>query len=431
MLMWVVDAARQVGCQRIFVVVGHGAEKVQASITGEDIFWVHQHEQLGTGHALGQAEAQIEQPALLLVLSGDVPLVSAKTLETLAQAADQGWGALAVAELEEPGSLGRVLGGPAGCLERIVEASDASEDELACRLVNAGIYALPSEIFDHLRRLRPENAKGEYYLTDALGAAASAGDAIRLSTLEDPTEAFGINDRRDLARVHRALLRRHLDTLMKQGVTILEPDRTTIEPTVCVGADTVIHPDVSLLGHTHIGERVVLHQGSWLVDAQVANDVEIKPYSLLDNTQVASHCTVGPFARLRPASVLLEGARVGNFVELKKTRLGARSKVSHLTYLGDTDVGEDANIGAGVVTCNYDGVNKHRTEIGEGAFVGSDTMLIAPVKVGPGSTTGAGSVITQDVPAGALAVGRARQRNVPEWKRRGKKAAPVDGSSQD
>lgn len=420
MIEWVVDAARQGGCTRILIVVGHGADEVRSQVSGEDIFWVHQKEQLGTGHALAQAEALVKGSALLLVLSGDVPLVSPTTLDALASSAAEGWGAMAVAELEEPGSLGRVIG-QADRLERIVEASDASEEELACRLVNAGIYALPSEIFDHLRTLRPENAKGEYYLTDALGAAVATGDSIRLFTLDDPAEAFGVNDRRDLARVHRTLLRRHLDTLMQQGVTILEPDRTTIEPTVCVGADTVIHPDVSLLGHTRVGDRVVLHQGAWLCDAEVADDVEIKPYTLLDNARVASHCTVGPFARLRPASVLLEGARVGNFVELKKTLLGARSKASHLTYLGDAEVAEDANIGAGVVTCNYDGVSKHRTDIGAGAFVGSDTMLVAPVKVGRGATTGAGSVITKDVPDEALAVGRARQRNIPEWKRPTKK----------
>ena len=436
MLEWVVEAARQAGCHRILIVVGHGADEVQATVTGDDLGWVQQEEQLGTGHALAQAAGQVKAPALLLVLSGDVPLVSAQTLAALARAAEEGWGAMAVAEVEAPGSLGRVRAGREQCLERIVEASDASPEELACRLVNAGIYALPSEIFGHLSRLRPENAKGEYYLTDALGAAAAAGDAIRLHPLGDPAEAMGINDRRDLARVHRTLLERHLEALMVSGVTILDPARTAIEPSVCVGKDTVIHPDVSLFGRTRIGERVILHQGSWLRDAEVADDVEIKPYSILDHAQVASHCTVGPFARLRPASVLLEGARVGNFVELKKTRLGARSKASHLTYLGDAEVAEDANIGAGVVTCNYDGVAKHRTEIGAGAFVGSDTMLVAPVTVGRGATTGAGSVITQNVPDDALAVGRARQRNIPEWARRtrkgeGKSAAPGTGESKD
>ena len=426
MIEWVVRAARQSGCERIVVVVGHGSEAVRSAVAGDDLSFVVQEEQLGTGHALAQAESAVAGPSILLVLSGDVPLVSATTLDALASQAEVGWGSMAVAELEEPGSLGRVIAHRDDRLDRIVEASDAGPKELACRLVNAGIYALPSEIFEDLRRLEPNNAKGEYYLTDALGAAASRGEAVRLHRLDRFEEAFGVNDRRDLARAHRALLDQHLDDLMRNGVTILEPGRTSIEPTVTVGADTVIHPEVSLEGETHIGEGVELQQGVWMRNTRVADGVLIKAYSLLEDAEVKSECIVGPFARLRPASVLLEGARVGNFVELKKTRLGKGSKVSHLTYLGDSEIGEEANIGAGVVTCNYDGVSKHRTAIGDGAFVGSDTMLVAPVSVGPGATTGAGSVITQDVPEGALAVGRSRQRNIPGWKRRARKSGAAD-----
>jgi bifunctional UDP-N-acetylglucosamine pyrophosphorylase/glucosamine-1-phosphate N-acetyltransferase len=426
MIQWVAEAARQSGCELIVVVVGHGSEMVREAVSAADVRFVLQEEQLGTGHALAQAESAIAGPSTLLVLSGDVPLVSPSTLDALAAEAEAGWGAMAVAELEKPGSLGRVIAAEGDCLERIVEAADASPEELTCRLVNAGIYALPSEIFDDLRRLDPSNAQGEYYLTDALGAAAGRGDAVSLHRLEHFEEAFGVNDRRDLARVHRVLLDRHLEELMRGGVTILEPARTSIEPTVKVGADTVIHPEVSLEGETRIGEGVVLQQGVWMRNTRVGDGVLVKAYSLLEDAEVAPDCIVGPFARLRPAAVLLEGARVGNFVELKKTRLGKGSKVSHLTYLGDSEVGEQANIGAGVVTCNYDGKNKHRTTIGDGAFVGSDTMLVAPVSVGPGATTGAGSVITQDVPEGALAVGRARQRNIPDWKRRAGKAGKAD-----
>lgn len=420
MLEWVVESARRSGCERVLVIVGHAADTVRASLDGDDIVWVLQEEQLGTGHALAQVEDHLDGAGTLLVLSGDVPLVSPDTLDTLAGAVEDGaWGAMAVAELEEPGSLGRVLavdGSAAGSLDRIVEASDASPEELACRLVNAGIYALPApEVFDYLRRLGSNNAKGEYYLTDALGAAAADGNTVRLVDLPDFSEAYGVNDRRDLAKVHRAMVDRHLDALMDAGVTILEPARTTIEPTVRVGQDTLIHPEVSLLGNTTIGEGCVLGQGVIVQDSQLADGVVLKPYSTLDRSSVATECIVGPFARLRPASVLLEGARVGNFVELKKTQMGAGSKASHLTYLGDATVGEEANIGAGVVTCNYDGVRKHETVIGDGAFVGSDTMLVAPVTVGDGATTGAGSVVTQDVPEDALAVGRSRQRNIEGW----------------
>ena len=247
------------------------------------------------------------------------------------------------------------------------------------------------------------------------------GETIRTLSLEDPAEAFGINDRRELARVHRALLERHMGALMASGVTVLEPARTAIEPEVCVGPETVIHPGVSLSGHTEIGEGCVLHQGAWIRDSRLAAGVTVEPYSVLEGAEVASGCTVGPFARLRPASVLLAGSRVGNFVELKKTRLGAGAKASHLTYLGDATVGDEANIGAGVVTCNYDGQAKHPTDIGDGAFIGSDTMLVAPVKVGHRATTGAGSTITDDVPDEALGVARARQRIIPDWRRRWKK----------
>ncbi len=422
MIERVIAAARRGGCEKILVVVGHGAEEVRQAVTDDDVTWVEQRRQLGTGHALVQVEPHVTGDATLLVLSGDVPLVSAATLDRLAAIADSCWGAAAVAELEDPGSLGRVMSGPSGDFERIVEAADAGPEELAVRWVNAGIYALPAPaIFDYLRRLATDNAQGELYLTTALGDAATAGERIRTLDLEAPEEAFGINDRVDLARVHRALLDRHLRQLMASGVTILEPARTTIEPEVCVGAETVIHPGVSLLGHTEIGEGCELHQGVWIRDSKLAAGVIVKPYSVVDGADVAAECTVGPFTRLRPASVLLEGSRVGNFVELKKTRLGAGAKASHLTYLGDATIGEAANIGAGVVTCNYDGKAKHRTEIGDGAFIGSDTMLVAPVTIGRRATTGAGSTITDDVPEEALGVGRAKQHNIPDWWRRVRK----------
>lgn len=427
MLHWVIETARRAGCLRILVIVGHGADEVKAAFEGQDdITWVLQEQQLGTGHALAQVAPHCRDDATLLVLSGDVPLVRVETLERLAAAAQaSGWGAMAVAELEEPGALGRVLARAhhAHELDRIVEARDANADELAVRRVNAGLYALPApSIFDYLGRLDRHNEQGELYLTDALGAAAHDGNQVSLVDLPDFTEAYGINTRRDLARVHRVLIDRHIEQLMDEGVTILEPRRTTIEPTVCVGIDTVVHPDVSLLGDTRVGSECTLGQGAWLRDSELDDDVVIEPYSLLDSARVATGCTVGPFARLRPASVLHSGSRVGNFVELKKTELGAGSKASHLTYLGDTTVGDGANIGAGVVTCNYDGVSKHRTTIGDGAFVGSDTMLVAPVSVGAGATTGAGSVVTHDVPDGALAVGRARQRNIADWARKPRKS---------
>ncbi len=428
MLERVIEAARRGGCERILAVVGHAAEEVRGALIGDDITWVEQQRQLGTGHALAQVEPHIEGEATLLVLSGDVPLVSAKTLDRLAAAAEGCWGAMAIAELEEPGSLGRVMTRVSGELERIVEAADADAAELAVQTINAGLYALPAPaVFAYLRRIGTSNAQGELYLTDALCDAAAAGEAIRTLSLEDPSEAFGINDLSELARVHRALIERHMRELMASGVTLLEPARTTIEPEVCIGAETVIHPGVSLMGHTEIGQGCVLSQGVLIRDSKLADGVTIEPYSVLDGADVATGCTVGPFARLRPASVLLDGSRVGNFVELKKTRLGAGAKASHLTYLGDATVGEAANIGAGVVTCNYDGTAKHQTDIGDGAFIGSDTMLVAPVTVGRQATTGAGSTITDDVPDDALGVARARQRNIANWRQRKRKGKPPGG----
>lgn len=416
MLARVLATARLSGCDRLLVVVGHRAESVRTALPAADLTWVEQREQRGTGHALQQAAAHVERAALLLVLSGDVPLVRAATLDRLARAAAAGWGAMAAATLAEPGTLGRVLTRLDGTLERIVEVADASAEELAICRVNAGLYALPApEIFAFLRALEPDNAQGELYLTDALGDAAAAGRRIEVVELEDPDEALGVNDRADLARVHRLLLERKARELQRGGVTLLAPERTTIEPESEIAPDSVVHADVALLGASRVGTGSTLHQGAWLRDSTVGQDSVIEPYSVLDGAVVGNGCRVGPFARLRPGTVLLDGARVGNFVEVKNSRLGRKAKAGHLAYLGDAEVGDGANIGAGAVTCNYDGAKKHRTEIGAGAFIGSDTMLVAPVAVGANATTGAGSVITRDVPAGALAVERSAQRNLPGW----------------
>lgn len=419
LLAWVLAAARAAGCERLSVVVGHGAEEVRAAFPEAGIDWIVQAEQRGTGHALAQARAAVTAPAVLLVLSGDVPLLSAATLSRLAAAAEAGWGAMAVATLDEPGALGRVVAAPDGALARIVEAADAAPEELAIRRINAGTYALPApEIFSFLDRLTPENAKGELYLTDALGLAAAAGRRIELVELAEPAEAWGVNDRADLARADAWLSAAKARALAAAGVTILAPERVRIEAEVEVGADTLLHPEVFLGGTTRIGSGCTLHQGAWLRDTELADGAVVEPYSVLDGARVGPGCRVGPFARLRPGAVLEAGAKVGNFVEVKNAHLGTGAKANHLAYLGDAEIGARANIGAGVVTCNYDGVAKHRTEVGAGAFVGSDTMLVAPVRVGAEATTAAGSVITKDVPDGALAVERSEQRQYPGWAER-------------
>ena len=425
MLARVLATARLSGCDRLLVVVGHRAESVRAAFPETDLTWVEQREQRGTGHALLQAAPHADRPALLLVLSGDVPLVRAATLDRLAKAAAAGWGAMAAATLREPGTLGRVLTRLDGTLDRIVEVADATPEELAICRVNAGLYALPApEIFDFLTALEPDNAQGELYLTDALGDAAAAGRRIEVIELDDPNEALGVNDRADLARVHQLLLERKARELQRGGVTLFAPERTAIEPEAEVAPDSVVHADVALLGCCRVGTGSTLHQGVWMRNSSVGQDSVVEPYSVLDGATVGNGCRVGPFARLRPETVLGDGARVGNFVEVKNSRLGKRAKANHLAYVGDAEVGDGANVGAGAVTCNYDGEQKHRTEIGEGAFIGSDTMLVAPVRVGAHATTGAGSVITRDVPDGALAIERSPQRTVAGWAERRVRTPP-------
>lgn len=416
MLHWVLSAARQAGCQRLLVVVGHESERVRRSFPAEDIEWIVQEEQRGTGHALAQVQSAVRGDASLLVLSGDVPLVTAATLESLVREAAAGWGAMAIARLESPGSLGRVVATQTGGLERIVEAVDASDEELENRWVNAGLYALPApEVFDYLERLQPDNAKGELYLTDALTAAVEDGRVLRLVELLDATESLGVNDREDLSRAHRVLVDRKLKALQSMGVTILDPRRVVIEPGVEMANDCVVHAGVSILGATAVGRDCVVHQGSWIRDSHLGEGVVVEPYSVIDGAQVHRDAIIGPFARLRPGTIVRESAKVGNFVETKNADLGRGVKANHLAYLGDVAVGDRSNIGAGVVTCNYDGIGKHSTSIGERAFVGSDTMLIAPVEIGDGAMTAAGSVVTKDVPAGSLAVARPPQRNLLGW----------------
>jgi bifunctional UDP-N-acetylglucosamine pyrophosphorylase/glucosamine-1-phosphate N-acetyltransferase len=428
MLSWVLEAARAADCDRVMVVVGHGSERVREELDAPDVTWVEQAEQLGTGHALAQAAGSLEGEGVLLVLSGDVPMVRAATLATLADAAAAGWGSMAVAELDEPGSLGRVLCREDGSLERIVEAADAGPGELAVRLVNAGLYCLPfPQIFDFIAGVRPDNAKGEIYLTDAVVAAAAAGRAVAPIALDDPGEALGVNTRGDLAHVHRRMLGRKIGELQEGGVTLLDPERTEVEPSVEVGGDTTLHSSVALYGDTRVGRGCTLHQGVWIRNSVLADGVTVHPYSVLDGADVGPGCSVGPFARLRPGAELGEGSKIGNFVEVKNSQLAPGVKAGHLTYLGDATIGEGANIGAGTVTCNYDGVKKSRTEIGARAFIGSDTMLVAPLSVGDDAVTGAGSTIAKDVPSGALAVERSQQRHVEGWAQRKRKKRKPEG----
>jgi len=385
LVAWVVAAAREAGCTPIHVVVGSGAREIrevleQEGLVGDDVLWVKQRAEQGTGRALLLVRELLHRDGPVLVLSGDAPLIRPATLRRLLDSARSGWGSVAVADLDKPGSPGH--------------------------------YALPvPAIFDWLEKLDAERGGDRLCLADAVSAAALE-NPVACVRVEDASEALGVNSRAELAAVQRVLYRRSVDALLEAGVTILDPDSVWVDAGVTVGPDSVLHPGVTLLGASRVGRGCTVHCGAWLRDSVLADGVDVLPYSVLDGARVASGCSVGPFARLRPEAVLDEGVRVGNFVEVKKSTLGPGVKASHLSYLGDSSIGAGANIGAGVITCNYDGKTKNRTVIGEGAFVGSDTILIAPVEVGAGSYTGAGSVITKDVPEETLAVGRARQKNI-------------------
>ncbi len=423
---WVVAAAREAGCAPIHLVVGSGAREIRRvleqegpgepgedGLRGGDILRVEQSRQGGTGNALPMARKLLDSAGSVLVISGDAPLVRPATLRRLQDGARDGWGAVAVAvaDPDDPGGLGRVIRSN-GRLERIVAPANARTGEPASRTVNAGHYALPAPaILDWLEKLVADRGQDEVRLADVVSGAAGE-HPVACVRVEDASEALGVDSRADLAAVQRILYRRSVEALLEAGVTILDPQSVWVDAGVTVGPDSVLHPGVTLLGASSTGRGCTVHSGAWLRDSVLGDGVDVLPYSVLDGARVASGCSVGPFARLRPEAVLEEGARVGNFVEVKKSTLGPGVKASHLSYLGDSSVGAGANIGAGVITCNYDGDTKHRTVIGAGAFVGSDTILVAPVEVGAGGYTGAGSVITKDVPEETLAVGRARQKNI-------------------
>lgn len=422
MLHYVLDVARRAGAGRVVVIAGCGFDEVSRAAAGAEV--VRQEPQLGTAHALLQAE-----PALrgfegeLLVLCGDTPLLTGATLEGLAMHHRRS-GAVATvltAWLDDPTGYGRVIRDGAGNVCRIVEHRDATEEELAVNEVNTGIYCFNSPlVFDYLRRVSPVNTQGEYYLTDVVGLMV--GDGLRVASYQAPVadEVMGINDRIQLARAGEVLRRRILEDLMREGVTVVDPASTFVGPLVKVGPDTVIHPFTIIEGETVIGEECVIGPGARLYSAILGDGVAVQ-YAVIVESRLADRCTVGPFAYIRPGCEIGPGAKVGDFVEIKNSRVGQGSKVPHLTYVGDAEIGAGVNIGAGTITCNYDGVKKHRTVIGDGAFIGSNTNLVAPVVVGPGAYIAAGSTITRDVPPGALGVARSRQSNIPDWVARKKK----------
>ena len=413
----------------ITLVVGHGAEAVQLALEGrQGLQFALQVPQLGTGHALRQAEPLLAGRAgTLVLLSGDVPLLSASTLRRLLDTHQAAGAAATVltAVVERPYGYGRIIR-TGGRIARIVEEQDASAAQRRVREINSGIYAFDvAPLFDALRTIAARNVQGEYYLTDVIAVYRRRKLPVETLIVDDPREIRGVNSRSELAEVSAVMRQNKNEELMAAGVTLVDPATTYIDPDVEVGADTVIHPGVVIQGHSRIGSGCEIHAYVRIADSELADRVTIHNFCLLVGARVAAGAVVGPFAHLRPATVVGPGARVGNFVELKKTTLGAGSKASHLSYLGDATIGANVNVGAGTITCNYDGQQKHETVIEDDAFIGSDTQLIAPVRVGKGAYVGAGSSITADVPPGALGIARGRQTNVEGWaaERKRKKAA--------
>ena len=422
MLNHVIDCAGTLDARAIHVVYGHGGEQVRAHLSFEPVRCVLQSEQLGTGHAVLQAMPGIPDDDLVLVLYGDVPLIRAETLRQLmGQASDDSVALLSVV-LEDPAGYGRVVRDTAGNVVRIVEEKDANRKELAIREVNTGLMALPAR---HLRRwlgaLRNDNAQGEYYLTDVVVAAAKQGLKVHAVIAPTVSEVLGINDKVQLAEVEAAHRREKANELMLAGVTVADPARLDVRGNVTTGADVYLDVNVVLVGTVKLGNRVRIGPNCYIRDTEIGDDTELFPNCVIDRAVIGPGCQIGPFARLRPEANLHRGVHIGNFVEVKRSEIGEGSKANHLTYIGDSVVGKKVNVGAGTITCNYDGANKWRTDIGDGAFIGSGTMLVAPVQVGANATIGAGSTITQAVPADKLTLSRTKQATVEGWKRPVKK----------
>jgi len=405
--------------ENTFVVVGHQADAVRAAIRDSGVGFIHQEEQKGTGHALMVAAAALSnREGRLLILYGDCPLVRTETLAGLAAAQESSTaaGAILTAIMDDPTGYGRVLRDSAGSVTGVVEQKAGTPTQLAIREANMGLYCYRAEPFwKHVQELRTDNPAHEYYLTDMVEILRRAGHAITAYRIDDPREVLGINDRAELAVVDRLLRDRKVRELMLAGVTIEKPETVTIDPDVAIGMDTVVEPSARILGRTTIGENCRIGACSILIDSEFEADVEVGPFTIIRKSYLERGAQVGPYARLRFENHVEAGACVGNFVELKKTRLGAGSKAMHLAYLGDSEIGPQVNVGAGTITCNYDGLRKYKTKIGAAAFVGSNATLVAPVEIGPGAYIAAGSVITTEVPADALGVGRGRQVNKEGW----------------
>ena len=420
LLAHVVDTARMLNPGVICIVYGHGGERVREIIDQPDLAWAKQEPQLGTGHALAQALPHLDPKVPTLVLYGDVPLIRAETLRSLCQAAGKGVALLTV-ELDDPHGYGRIIRSR-GAVRRIVEEKDATKAERALREINTGIMVLPTaRLKTWLAGLQNKNAQKEYYLTDVVAAAVADKVPVSSAAPAAAWETLGVNSKVQLAELERTFQRGIAAALMREGVTLADPARIDVRGSLACGRDVAIDVNCVFAGEVVLGEGVSVGANCVLRNVKIAAGTRIEPFCHLDEADIGARCRIGPYARLRPGTTLAEEVHIGNFVEVKASQIAARSKANHLAYVGDTTVGRDVNIGAGTITCNYDGANKHRTIIEDEVFIGSDTQLVAPVRVGKGATLGAGTTLTKDAPEGALTISRARQVTITGWKRPVKK----------
>ncbi|MTJ00789.1 MAG: UDP-N-acetylglucosamine diphosphorylase/glucosamine-1-phosphate N-acetyltransferase [Marinobacter adhaerens] len=418
MLHHVIATAKQLGAEKIHTVIGHGAEKVRETTDEASVNWVTQSEQLGTGHAVAQALPDLPDDARVLVLYGDVPLTRHETLDGLVGTLDDNTLGLLTVTMDNPHGYGRIVRNADGKVQSIVEQKDASAEQQQIREVNTGILAVSAK---HLKNWLPtlsnSNAQGEYYLTDIIAMAVDQGLGVSVSQPENPFEVQGVNNRLQLAELERWFQRQQADRLMTEGATLADPARLDVRGELTIGNDLWIDVNVVFEGKVNLGSNVSIGPGCVIKDTTIADGAEIKANSVIEGAVIGAHAQIGPFARIRPGTELAANTKVGNFVETKKAIVGEGSKINHLSYVGDASLGRNVNVGAGTITCNYDGVNKYQTVLGDGVFVGSNTALVAPVTVAAEATIGAGSTITRDVADHELAVARGRQRNISGWEK--------------
>jgi bifunctional UDP-N-acetylglucosamine pyrophosphorylase/glucosamine-1-phosphate N-acetyltransferase len=434
LLQHVISTARDLRPANIYVVYGHGGVQVQEALAHEHIEWILQADQLGTGHAVMQAMCVIPDDHTVLVLYGDVPLIRGGSLTKLVAEADRGALSLLSVNLDDATGYGRIVRDAAGHVSAILEQKDASPEQLQIREVNSGLMAAPAgRLREWLLGLGRNNAQREYYLTDVVAGAVLAGDRVEAIRCVNAAEVMGVNDKIQLAQVEASYRRERADELMLAGATLADPARIDIRGDVKVGRDVFIDVNAVLIGTVRLGKGVKIGPNCVISNSEIGADTEVFANSVIDRASVAENCRIGPFARVRPETILHHDVHIGNFVEVKSSEIGAGSKANHLSYVGDARVGSGVNVGAGSITCNYDGENKWPTVIEDRAFIGSGSMLVAPVRIGAGATIGAGSTITQNAPSGELTLTRAKQTTVAGWKRPKKldddeKAAAIDGA---